>query len=71
MLLGTTHLIRYENNASQRKFIVHELEPSFFIEKLPFPPAQDTNTQPFPTLLLGQLPVTSLVKVSQLPLQLR
>jgi hypothetical protein len=46
-LLGTTHIIGYENNASQRKFFVHELEPPFFTKKLLFPPAQYTNTRVF------------------------
>jgi hypothetical protein len=40
---GTTHMIRYENTASQRKFFAHELEPSFSIKKLPFSPAQYTQ----------------------------
>jgi hypothetical protein len=35
-LLGTTHMIRYENKASQRKFFVHELEGSFLIKKTAF-----------------------------------
>jgi hypothetical protein len=54
-LLGTTHTIRYENNASQRKFFVHELEPSFLIKIVPFSPAQYTDTRPFFKLLTGQL----------------
>jgi hypothetical protein len=54
-LLGTTHAISYENNASQRKFFVHELEPSFLIKKLPFSPAQYTDKLLFSTLLTGQL----------------
>jgi hypothetical protein len=35
-LLGTTHMIYYENNASQPKFFVHDLEPSFLIKKTAF-----------------------------------
>jgi hypothetical protein len=54
-LLGITHMIRYENNASQLKLFVLELEPSFLIKKLPFSPAQYTNARPFSTLLTGQL----------------
>jgi hypothetical protein len=54
-LLGTTRMIHYENNASLRKFFVHELEPSFLIKKLPFSPAQYSNTHPFSTVLTGQL----------------
>jgi hypothetical protein len=54
-LLGTTHMIIYENNASQRKFFVHEIEPSFLIKKLPFSPAQYTNIRPSSTMLTGQL----------------
>jgi hypothetical protein len=38
-------MIRYENNASQRKFFVHELGPSVLIRKLPFPPAQYANAR--------------------------
>jgi hypothetical protein len=49
MLLGTKHMIRYENNASQRKFFVHELEPPFLIKETVFSPAQYTNTRPFPS----------------------
>jgi hypothetical protein len=53
--LETTHMIYYENNASQPKFFVHDLEPSFLIKKLPFSPAQYTSTRTFSTLLTDQL----------------
>jgi hypothetical protein len=48
-------MIRYENNASQLKFFVLELEPSLLIKKQPFSPAQYTNARPFSALLTGQL----------------
>jgi hypothetical protein len=54
-VLGTTRMIRYENNASQRNFFVHELEPSILTKELSFSPAQYINTRPFSTLLTGQL----------------
>jgi hypothetical protein len=54
-LLGTSHVIRYENNVLQQKFLVQESEPSFLIKKLSFSPAQYTNAHPFPMPLTGQL----------------
>jgi hypothetical protein len=54
-LLGTTRVIRYENNVLQQKFLVQELEPSFLVKKLSFSPAQYTNAHPFSVLLTGQL----------------
>jgi hypothetical protein len=54
-LVGAMHMIRYENNASERKFFVYELELPFLIKKLPFSLAQYTNTCPFSALITGQL----------------
>jgi hypothetical protein len=54
-LSGTAHMIRYEDDATQRKLFVHDLEPSFLIKKLPLSPTQYTNTRLFSTLLTGQL----------------
>jgi hypothetical protein len=52
-LLASTHMIRYENNASQRKFFVQN-KPLFLSKTISFP-VQYTNTRPFSTLLHGQL----------------
>jgi hypothetical protein len=49
MLPGTMRMIHYENNASQQKLFVHELEPSFLIKKT----ALFSGTRPFSTLLTG------------------
>jgi hypothetical protein len=53
-ILGTAHMIFYENNVSQRKFFVRELEPSLFIKKTANSPTQYAKTRPF-SALIGQL----------------
>jgi hypothetical protein len=54
-LLGTPHVIRYENNASQRKFFILGLDIFFLMKRLHSSTAQYTNPHPFSMLLTGQL----------------
>jgi hypothetical protein len=70
-LLGTMHVILYENNTFQRKFFVHELESSFLIKNCIFLWHNTPTRVRFSRYYLVncmRYSNVSLVKVSQLPL---